>query len=231
MDSSAFAQAVNALDEETFQALYGRWAPMEPAQVAELFRASSVRWWIAGGRAARLGAPARHHEDTDVAVGLSDFDELRIDLSDWHLWEANSGTLRPLLRGDQLTEGCEQLWARRDAQQPWQLDLLLDRSTDEWTYKRDARIRVSWERALHNVNGVPYLRAEIALLHKAHLDRPKDRADLAEAKLDPDARAWLVNTLEQLGYRSWAHQTRTGAEADWPRSPQMGQLSTSDYTL
>jgi len=54
---SAFAKAINNLDEESFQALYGRWDALEPAQVAELFRASSVRWWIAGGRAARMGAP------------------------------------------------------------------------------------------------------------------------------------------------------------------------------
>jgi hypothetical protein len=211
VDSNGFVKAINDLDEETFQSLFGRWSPLEPAQVAELFRASSVRWWIAGGRAARLGAPARRHEDTDVAVTINDLDELRKDLSDWHLWEANNGTLRPLLPGYHLTEECEQLWARRDAQHPWQLDLLLDRSTDEWTYKRDARIRVSWARALHTVNGIPYQRPEIALLHKAHLDRPKDRADLAAAKLDPDARAWLANTLEQLGYHAWANLARTAA--------------------
>src|SRR5215470_4527838 len=191
MDSSALAKVVNALDEEAFQALYGRWAPMEPAEVAALFGSSSVRWWIAGGRAARVGAQPRHHEDTDVAVRIDDLEELREDFSDWHLWEANSGTLRPLLPGAAVTEKCEQLWARRNAQQPWQLDLLLDRSRDEWVFKRDARAHVPWQRALHTVNGIPYLRPEIALLHKAHLDRPKDRADLAAAQLDPDSRAWL----------------------------------------
>jgi hypothetical protein len=212
VESSAFAKVINDLDEQAFQSLYGRWSPLEPAQVAELWRGSSVRWWIAGGRAARVGAAARHHEDTDVAVTINDLDQLRKDLSDWHLWEASNGTLRPLLPGDQLTDGCEQLWARRDARCPWQLDLLLDRTTDEWAYKRDPRIRVSWACALHAVNGIPFLRPEIALLHKAHLDRRKDRADLAAAKLDPDARAWLANTLEQLGYHAWACLART-AEA------------------
>lgn len=216
MESSAFAKAINDLDEETFQSLYGRWSPLEPAEVAELFRASSVRWWIAGGRAARVGAPARRHEDTDVAVTINDLDQLRKDLSDWHLWEVSNGTLRPLLPGDHLTEGCEQLWARRDAQCPWQLDLLLDRSTYAWTYKRDARIRASWACALHTVNGIPYLRPEIALLHKAHLDRPKDRADLAAAKLDPDARDWLANTSEQLGYHTWARLARTAGSINGP---------------
>ena len=183
---------------------------MEPAQVADLLSTPSVRWWIAGGRAARVGAPPRHHDDTDVAVRIKDLGDLRKDLSDWHLWEANSGTLRPLLPGDHLTEGCEQLWARRDAQHPWRLDLVLDRSSEDgWVFKRDARIRVPWERALHAINGIPYLRPEIALLHKAHLDRPKDRADLAAARLDPDARAWLADTLEQLGHHTWAHLART----------------------
>jgi hypothetical protein len=31
---SAFAKRVNDLDEEGFQALYGRWEPLEPAEVA-----------------------------------------------------------------------------------------------------------------------------------------------------------------------------------------------------
>ena len=65
-----------------------------------------------------------------------------------------------------------------------------------------------WQRALHTVDGIPYLRPEIALLHKAHLDRPKDRTDLAAAQLDPDARAWLVRTLELLGHHSWAGLAR-----------------------
>lgn len=207
---SAFANAINDLDEEAFQSLYGRWESFEPAQVAGLLSASSVWWWIAGGRAARAGAPARHHDDTDVAVTFDDLDDLRKHLADWDLWEAHCGTLRPLLPGDILTQGREQLWARRDAQHPWQLDLLLDRSADEWVFKRDIRIRVPWHRALHTVNGIRYLRPELALLHKAHLDRPKDRADLAAARLDPDAWAWLADTLEQLGHDAWAHLTRTG---------------------
>ena len=101
-------------------------------------RLSLSRWQICG-RAARANAPARHHDDTDVAVRAEDLDELRKALSPWHLWEANSGTLRPLLPGPALTEGCEQLCARRNGQLPWQLVPLLDRSGDEWVFKRDAR--------------------------------------------------------------------------------------------
>ena len=74
----------------------------------------------------------------------------------------------------------------------------------------------AWDRALHTADGVPYLRPELALLHKAHLDRPKDRADLAVARLDSDARAWLVATLSQLGHLSWADLARTAGADEWP---------------
>ena len=199
-----FARALDGLGEEQIQSLYGRWDPLVPAQVADLLAGTPVRWFIAGGRAARAGAPARHHNDTDVVVDRASLGALRRHLAAWDLWEAHAGTLRPLLPGDGMAASREQLWARRNAQRPWQLDLLLHRWAPEWIFKKDGRVRVPWDRALHVVDGVTYLRPEIALLHKAHLNRPKDRADLAAARLDPAGRSWLVTTLEQLGYHEWA---------------------------
>jgi len=221
-----FRQVVNDLDEERFQLLYGRWDPLEPVAVAALLTGSGIRWHIAGGRAARLGAAPRRHEDTDVVVRMADLDVLRRALAGWHLWEANDGALRPLLPEVALAEGCGQLWARRDARQPWQLDLLLDRASDdaEWVFKRDASVRRPWADALCMVAGIAHLRPEIALLHKAWLDRPKDRADLAAARLDPAGRAWLAETLERLGHGDWARLVRADgddavgqAEADQQR--------------
>jgi hypothetical protein len=207
-----FRQALNDLDEERFQLLYGRSDPLEPAAVAALLTGSPVRWHIAGGRAARVGAEPRHHDDTDIAVPMADLGDLREALAGWHLWEANDGALRPLLPEVALTEGCEQLWARRDADHPWQLDLLLDRrsSDAEWVFKRDDSLRLPWDQAVHTVAGIRYLRPEIALLHKARLDRLKDRADLAAARLEPTVRAWLVATLERLGHDDWARRARDG---------------------
>jgi hypothetical protein len=201
---STFARALDRLDEEQSESLYGRWDPMTPPQVAGLLADSSVRWWVVGGRAARVGAASRHHDDTDVAIDIADLAQLRRQLTDWDLWEAHEGTLRPLLPGDTLSPGREQLWVRRNAQQPWRLDVQFHGSGDEWVFKRDSGVRVPWERALHVVDGLPYLRPELALLHKAHLDRPKDRADLAAARLDPAARAWLIGALTRLGYHGWA---------------------------
>src|SRR5579859_543406 len=216
---SVFARAVNDMAEAAFQALYGRWDPLDPAQVADLFSGSSVRWWIVGGRAARVGAVPRGHEDTDVAVCRADLDELRATLSGWHLWEASDGALRPLLPGQPLTEGCDQLWLRRDARHPWRLDIQLDPSDEEWVFRRDPGIRVPWPRAVQAVDGIRYARPEIALLYKGRHDRPKDRADLAAAVLDADARAWLADTLDRLGHHVWAGLARGGAAADQVTDP------------
>jgi len=210
----AFARALDELDEEQSQALYGPWDPLQPGQVAELLAGSGVRWWIAGGRAARAGSAARPHDDTDVAVDAGNLGALREHLADWHLWEAHDGTLRPLLPQDTPLKGREQLWMRRDSTRPWRLDILFDFSSsygpDEWVFKKDQRVRVPWDRALQVIDGISYLRPELALLHKAHLDRPKDRADLAAVRLRPEVRAWLADTLDQVGRHQWAELARLG---------------------
>src|SRR5690242_21223242 len=82
---------------------------------------------------------------------------------------------------------CHQVWVRRDARSPWRLEFLVDRAStaEEWVFKRDHSVRVPWDRALHQLGGVTYLRPELALLFKAGQDREKDREDLAAARLTP----------------------------------------------
>jgi len=202
--NDAFEAALADLDEQGFKERYGMWQPMSVSEVGRLFATTGVRWWIAGGRAARLGAAARAHEDVDVVVSVETVADARTALSRWHVWENNSGALRPLFPGDALSDECQQLWVRRTAHDPWVLDMLIDRSGDKWTYKFDPQVQVEWDRAVLVSDGVPYLRPALALLHKAHLDRQKDRDDLACAVLGAEDRQWLVRTLERLGYHSWA---------------------------
>jgi hypothetical protein len=211
-----FREALNGLDDASFQALYGPWDPTTPAQLADLLADCGVRWIVAGGRAARVGAPPRHHADTDIAVLAADLGAIREVMRDWHLWEVHDDALKPLLPGVALTAECEELWVRREAGQPWRFEFLLDlQSTDdEWVYKRDPRVRLPWQRAVHTVGGVEYLRPEIALLFKAKSDRPKDRADLLAARLDPASRDWLAGTLDLLGQHEWARLTRSAEAAD-----------------
>jgi hypothetical protein len=214
--TTSFREAVNGLDEASFQALYGRWDPLNPEQIADLLAGCGARWIVAGGRAARVGAPARHHSDTDISIAAADVGLIRAAMRDWHLWEVDDGALKPLLPGVALTPECEELWVRRDAGQPWRFEFLLDRysTDDEWVYKRDPRVRLPWQRAVHSAGGVEYLRPELALLFKAKNDRPKDRADLLAARLDQSGRAWLADTLDQQGHDEWARLTRSGTTSD-----------------
>ena len=188
------------MDEREFQRLYGRWAPLTPDEVQELFAGAPFRFWLAGGWAIELaGAPPRAHGDTDVVVLFDDLAAIRAHLAAYHLWEAHDGALRPLLPGDGLREEREQLWVRRAASEPWLADLLLTPSEDgRWLFKRDHRISLPLdELGATTADSVPYLRPEVVLLHKARATRAKDDADFDAIlpRLEPGSRAWLDEAL------------------------------------
>lgn len=188
------------MDDAAFQRLYGRWQPLAPPEVQELFAGASFRWWLAGGWAIELaGGPRRVHGDTDVVVLFDDLPAIRAHLGGYHLWEAHDGSLRPLLAGDELREEREQLWVRRDATQPWLADLLLTPSEEgRWLFKRDHRISLPLdELGAATADGIAYLRPEVVLLHKARSTRDKDDADFDAILpgLGPPARAWLDEAL------------------------------------
>lgn len=88
----------------------------------------------------------------------------------------------------------EQLWARRDASQPWLLDLLATPAEGEdWLFKKDRRVRRSLDEVTREISGVPVMAAEVVLLHKAGSDRTRDRADLLAIRdrLAPSDLHWL----------------------------------------
>ncbi|HEX3326195.1 MAG TPA: hypothetical protein VHV50_04290 [Actinomycetota bacterium] len=192
---------VNELDEPLIQQLYGRWLPMSPVEVAALFDGAPFPWWIAGGLAieAAAGAPRRHW-DTDVVVLKRDLEAMRDWLAEFHLWEVEGGTLRPLLRRDRMSSDRDQLWMRRDASSPWLLDLLLSPAEGhEWLYKRDHSVHRPLDDIGHRIGGVPYLRPSIVLLFKAKAHRPQDEADLSSVlpRLSQDERGWLAGALHK----------------------------------
>lgn len=69
---------------------------------------------------------------------------------------------------------------------------------DTWIYKRDSRISRPVEEILWHVDGIPYLRPEVQLLHKAGGFRPKDQVDFDATwpLLEPADRHWLREALE-----------------------------------
>jgi len=185
--------------EAAFQALYGPWQALTPGQVGTLLAGAPFRWWIGGGWALELGESARRdHEDIDIVVLLAELDAVRAQLAAFHLWEAHDGSLKPLLPGERLTPEREQLWVRRNAMEPWIADVVLAPSDGgRWLFKTDHRITLPLDELGVTRDGVPFLKPEVALLHKALLSRAKDESDVAAAlpNLGQPARAWLDDAL------------------------------------
>ena len=193
-------------EEAAFQSLYGPWAPLDPAGVAELLAGFGRPWWIAGGWAIEAATGvARRHEDIDVAIFRRDVGVLRTYLQPaYHCWAAGSGTLRPLTdEQPELPEWSEQAWIREHARAPWLADFVASEDADgDWVFRRDPTFTaplgdVTWTDA---ATGIRYLNPEIALAYKAKQQRPKDNADLSAALpiLDQPARRWLEATVGRL---------------------------------
>lgn len=195
-------------DDDEFDAVYGGWAGRAPADVAVLFDGYPGARWIAGGYAIEaFTGIERPHGDIDPGILRDDLPLLRRHLAGrLHVWAASSGSLTPLWPDDLpdapadevLPPGCGQVWTRPDATSPWEYDILLTPGTPvEWVYKRDPSIRLPMSRAVHRVDGLPYLRPEVQLLLKARGLRPKDQADfdVTAPLLGHHERAWLVESL------------------------------------
>ncbi len=105
-------------------------------------------------------------------------------------------------RHPEVLDVSSQVWIRRSASDPWVIDLPITPDRDGlWTSKRDpdhvAPLEdVTWV----DDGGVRYLRAEIALLYKAVLHRPKDDRDLALTwpLLGPAEQEWLREAVGRL---------------------------------
>jgi hypothetical protein len=202
MNEGQLAASVQpVLPEDELKRLYGPWKGRTPKDAEGLLSGYSGRWWIAGGWAIEAFTDGhRPHGDLDIGVARTDvpalYDRLAGQLD---VWQADSGTLRPIIeRSEPLPATCENLWLRRSGSEPWEYDVsLMAVDNGTWTYKRDARISLPLDDILWLREGVPFLRPEVQLLHKAPGLRPKDQADF-EACLDllaPQARAWLQEAL------------------------------------
>lgn len=197
--------AAERAEEEQFVSLYGAWEALDPAGAASLLTGFERPWWIVGGWAVEaFTGHRREHEDLDVSVLSCDVEALRRHLRGrLHVWSNDGGTLRPLTDRDPEPLAREsQLWLRRDATSPWLLDVPLTPDADgQWRNKRDPDdVRPLDEATWVASDGLRYLRPELVLLHKARLDRPKDRDDLARVwpLLDPGPRQWLRSTVDRL---------------------------------
>ncbi len=203
-------------EDAEFYRWYGAWQPMDPAGLAELMAGFDRPWWIVGGWSIEaFTGVRREHEDVDLSFLACDVPAFRAHLGDaWTPWSNHGGTLRPL--SDRFPEpfaSDSQIWLRRDAASPWEVDAPITPDRDGlWTSKR-------WEEHVAPVDevtwvagdGIRYLRPEITLHFKARLDRPKDQVDLDVTwpLLSAERRSWLLSAIEATeGDHRWARRLR-----------------------
>jgi hypothetical protein len=193
---------LQVIDHDKIVRLYGPWAARSPDDAAALLEGYGRPWWIAGGWAIEaFTGVSRPHGDIDPSIPRADVGALRRHLAGRiDVWEADSGTLRPLTRDDDtVAVECENLWLRASGADPWEYDVILMHTTPTtWTFKRDARISRPLGDILWEQDGIRYLKPEVQLLHKARALRPQDQADFDASVplLDEGARAWFRAVLE-----------------------------------
>lgn len=200
------------MSQDEIHRLYGPWRNRTPADAAERFAGYPGRWWIAGGWAIQaFTGVERKHGDLDPSIPRQELPLLRRHLAGRiDLWAADQEVLRVLLPGaldeDPLPDSCENVWARTSGADPWEYDIvLMSVVEDRWVFKRDARISRPIDEIVWTRDGIPYLRPEIQLLHKARGLRPKDQSDF-------DA-AWPMLAAED---RRWLREAITMTQPDHP---------------
>ena len=127
-------------------------------------------------------------------------------LSSWQLWYASSpgNGLDRLREGRPLDAAVHEIWARKSSPGPWLLEVLIDESQgDDWSYRRDSRVRLPVSQIGESKDDIPLLSPEIVLLYKSKAPRERDDQDLANMlpSLAESRRAWLRKAI------STAHPT------------------------
>lgn len=186
---------------------FGVWQSWQPHDVAQLFSALAIPWWIAGGWAIDLflGEQTREHEDIDVLFLRRDQHEVRTLLQGWDVQAAHPEMLSgswPFQEWEQgmlLSPEVHDIWCRPKQTDPWTIQLMvIDTWDDQWIFRRNAQIRGTLSTMGRVTNdGIPYLAPEIQLLYKARSPRPKDETDFTRVLpfMDQQSRQWLVQAL------------------------------------
>jgi hypothetical protein len=161
-------------------------------------------WYIAAGWAIDLflGGKRREHEDLELAVANSRFDEVAEALTGFEIFVI-TGPRRaaPLAEARDQMEETHQTWVRDPATDQWRFDIFREPSDgDTWVCRRDQSIRLPYDQVIEwTDDGIPYGRPEIILLFKAkHSQRERDQSDFEAVlpRLEPERKRWLAEALE-----------------------------------
>ena len=171
----------------------------ELVRLLDVLEQNGVTVWLDGGWGvdALLGEQTREHDDVDLVVPRDDQGAVRRHFAGWDLHLAHDGKLTPW-NGERLELPVHTIWARRDADAPWELEILLmEAARGRWLFRRDPGITLPLERVGLERDGIPYLAPEVPLLYKAKEPRERDAADFAAVvdELPLERRRWLARAL------------------------------------
>jgi RimJ/RimL family protein N-acetyltransferase len=183
-----------------------KWDAWRPEQVARRLEHVGAPWYVAAGWAIDLflGGTHREHEDLEIAVPDSRFDEIVAAFPELEFCVITGpGEAMPLERARDRLEQTHQTWVREPETSVWRFDVFREPSeAGMWVCRRDETLRLRYDQViLRTQDGIPYCRPEIALLFKAkHSHRERDQADFEAVvpQLEPDRRRWLAKALERV---------------------------------
>ncbi len=180
------------------------WDAWAPDEVARLLDGIRVPWYVAAGWAIDLflGGEPRPHQDLEIGVPNSRFDEILVALDGLDIFVITAPQeATPLAAALERLADTHQTWVREPATGLWRFDVFREPSDgDTWICRRDPAIRLPYAQLIEwTADGIPYGRPEVILLFKAkHAREEKNRRDLLMTlpRLEPDRRAWLRRALE-----------------------------------
>jgi hypothetical protein len=180
-----------------------KWDAWRPERVASVLAAVEAPWYVAAGWAIDLflGGQRREHEDLEIAVPNSRFEEFAAALAPLELFVITGpGEATPLAQASDRLDETHQTWVRDPGTGRWRLDVFREPSQgDVWICRRHESIRMRYDELIEwTADGIPYGRPEVILLYKAKHDRERDRSDFADVLplLEAGRRRWLADALE-----------------------------------
>jgi hypothetical protein len=187
-----------------FEPDISKWDAWRPEKVAALLDGVEAPWYVAAGWAIDLflGGNHREHEDLEIAVPNTRFDEVAAALPGLEIFVITGPRdATPLEEARDQLAGTHQTWIREPATGLWRFDVFREPSDgDTWICRRDPRIRLPYDDVIQwTADGIPYGSPEIVLLYKAkHAHRERDQHDFEAVlpHLDADRRRWLAEALE-----------------------------------
>lgn len=188
----------------SFEPDISKWDAWRPERIAELLEGVEAPWYVAAGWAIDLflGEERREHEDLEIAVPNSRFDEIAQRLAGLEIFVITGpAEATPLEEARDRLGETHQTWVRERATGLWRLDVFREPSHgDTWICRRDPRIRMQYDRLIERTaDGIPYGRPEVVLLYKAkHAHRDRDRRDFDDVvpRLDEERLRWLADALD-----------------------------------